>query len=135
MVTNQPAAAKGKTSLGNLFDVNKRLKALIPEIDEVFVCFHHPKGDSRCREKNLIKKCGCRKPETGLIEEACLKYRIDRERSFMAGDSYTDIQCGRAAGLKTVFLGDLKCDVCARLEYNKPDIIAPSLAKAVGELT
>lgn len=135
VVTNQPAAAKGKTSLGNLFDVNKRLKALIPEIDEVFVCFHHPKGDSRCREKNLIKKCRCRKPETGLIEEACLKYRIDRERSFMAGDSYTDIQCGRAAGLKTVFLGDLKCDVCARLEYNKPDIIAPSLAKAVGELT
>ena len=135
VVTNQPAAAKGKTSLGNLFDVNKRLKALIPEIDEVFVCFHHPKGDKGCPEKNLIKKCGCRKPGTGLIEEACSKYKIDRERSFMAGDSYTDVQCGRAAGLKTVFLGDLKCDVCAKLEYNKPDIIASHLAEAVDKLT
>ena len=131
VVTNQPAAAKGKTGLGDLFDINKRLTELIPEIDEIFMCPHHPKGDKRSRERNLIKDCACRKPKTGLIDEACTKYAVDKANSFMAGDSFTDVKCGRAAGIKTVFIGDYKCDVCARLGYDKPDIIAGSLAEAV----
>ena len=49
----------------------------------------------------------------------------------MAGDSYTDIKCGKAAGLRTVFIGDYKCDVCARLEFDKPDMTAPGLYDAV----
>ncbi len=131
IVTNQPAAAKGKTTLGDLFDINKKLKELIPEIDDIFVCFHHPLGTSFSPEKNLIRKCECRKPKAGLIREAQEKYAIDMSNSFMAGDSFTDIKCGRAAGVKTVFIGDYKCDICARLEYEKPDVIAPSLNKYV----
>ncbi len=127
VITNQPAAAKGKTTLGDLFDINKRLKELIPGIDDVFVCFHHPKGSDFSREKNLIRRCECRKPETGLILQAQEKYNIDMDDSFMAGDSFTDIRCGRAAGLKTVFIGDYKCDVCARLEYQKPDAVVKDL--------
>ena len=134
IVTNQPAAAKGKTSLGQIFDINKKLKELIPQIDEVFVCLHHPKGSEHSRERNLIGECRCRKPKTGLIDEARAKYAIDIERSFMAGDSYTDVQCGKAAGVQTVFIGDYKCDFCARLKYNKPDIVAGSLAEAVNIL-
>ncbi|MBQ7584071.1 MAG: HAD-IIIA family hydrolase [Lachnospiraceae bacterium] len=135
IVTNQPAAAKGKTGLGELFDVNKKLKELVPGIDEVFMCPHHPIGSPRGRERNLIVKCGCRKPGTGLIDQAGAKYAIDTDSSFMAGDSFTDVLCGRAAGLKTVFIGDYKCDVCARLEYEKPDIIAKDLAAAVEGIT
>lgn len=131
IVTNQPAAAKGKTSLGMLFDINKRLRKLIPEIDEVFMCPHHPKGSDFSRERNLIVECSCRKPETGMIDEAASKYAIDMDGSFMAGDSYTDVKCGRAAGLKTVFIGDYKCDLCSRLCYEKPDMIAGNLGHAV----
>ena len=127
VITNQPAAAKGKTSLGMLWDINKRLLELIPEIDEVFMCPHHPKGDDRSREKNLIGPCKCRKPGTGMIDEACARYAVDRDSSFMAGDSFTDIECGRAGGLKTVFIGDYKCDVCARLEHKRPDVIVKNL--------
>lgn len=131
VITNQPAAAKGKTGLGDLFDVNKKLTELMPQIDEVFMCPHHPVGNERAVEKNLIKKCDCRKPGTGLIEQACLKYSIDRSLSFMAGDSFTDVECGKRAGLKTVFIGDFKCDVCARLDHDKPDVVAKSLKEAV----
>lgn len=134
VVTNQPAAAKGKTSLGTLWDINKRLLELIPDIDDVFMCPHHPKGDSRSREKELIGPCKCRKPGTGMIDEACARYAIDRDSSFMAGDSYTDIECGRRAGLKTVFIGDYKCDICARLEYNKPDAVYKSLYEYTGNI-
>ncbi|MCR5651455.1 MAG: HAD-IIIA family hydrolase [Lachnospiraceae bacterium] len=130
VVTNQPAAAKGKACLCDLYDVNSRLKELIPGIDDIFVCFHHPKGSSRSTEKSLIRKCHCRKPGTGLISQAQSKYLIDMSASFMAGDSFTDIECANAAGLKSVFVGDYKCDVCARLKFEKPDIIAPDLLTA-----
>ena len=137
IITNQPAAAKGKTSLGNLFDVNKRLKELIPEIDEVFMCPHHPGGKVSAGIKlptarqDLIGKCTCRKPGTGLIDQAKAKYAIDMESSFLAGDSFTDVACGRRAGVRTVFIGDYKCDVCAKLGYEKPDITATDLSDAV----
>ena len=134
VVTNQPAAAKGKTSLENLFDINKKLKELIPGIDDIFVCFHHPKGSEYSRERRLIGECACRKPKTGLIDEAVSKYAVDMAASFMAGDSYTDMICAKKAGLKTVFIGDLKCDICAKLEYSKPDIVAPDLARAVDRI-
>ena len=135
VVTNQPAAAKGKADPGTLMDINRKLTELIPEIDDVFVCMHHPVGSPRCKEKGLIRKCDCRKPGIGLIEEAAARYCIDMKASFMAGDSYTDIVCGKAAGLRTVFLGDLKCDICKRLSYDKPDIIASSLWDALGMLS
>ncbi|MBO5552037.1 MAG: HAD-IIIA family hydrolase, partial [Lachnospiraceae bacterium] len=131
VVTNQPAAAKGKTGLEDLIAINRRLVELIPEIDGVFACYHHPKGDKRSKEPGLIRSCKCRKPGTGLIDEACSVYAVDRSQSFMAGDSFTDIICGRDAGVRTVFIGNYKCDVCERLEYNKPDITAGSLDEAV----
>ena len=134
IVTNQPGAAKGKTSLGLIYDTNKRLMELIPGIDEVFMCPHHPKGEKRSREQNLIRVCECRKPGTGMIDDACAKYAVDKAGSFMAGDSCTDIECGRKAGVSTVFIGDYKCDMCARLSYDKPDMIAGSLAEAVEKI-
>ncbi|MCR5748123.1 MAG: HAD-IIIA family hydrolase [Lachnospiraceae bacterium] len=137
IITNQPAAAKGKTDLGTLWDINKKLLELIPEIDDVFMCPHHPEGSSHCKEPVLIGKCDCRKPKAGLIDEACSCYKVDKGASFMAGDSFTDIMCGRAAGLKTVFVGNYKCDVCARLEYDKPDMIVngiSELAEVIGDM-
>jgi len=137
VVTNQPAAAKGKTSLLNLYDINTHFVELAAEggceIDDVFMCHHYPKKLEHSKDDYLIKLCDCRKPKPGLINKAFDKYNIDKERSFMVGDSFTDVVAGRAAGLKTVFLGDYKCDVCARLEYNKPDYIVKNLSE-LGEL-
>lgn len=135
VVTNQPAAAKGKAKLETLFDINRRLRELVPGIDDVFVCFHHPKGSSFSKEKELIGQCDCRKPKTGLIRQAWLKYAVDMQASFMAGDSFTDVECATAAGLKAVFIGDFKCDACIRLKEKKPDIIAPDLLSAVKMIT
>ncbi|MBO6112257.1 MAG: HAD-IIIA family hydrolase, partial [Lachnospiraceae bacterium] len=103
MVTNQPAAAKGKTTLKKLYDVNTCVCRTFMEngadIDKAELCPHHPKGNSRTREPFLIKKCDCRKPGNGMIEEICRVYSIDRENSYMAGDSYTDIAAGKKSGL------------------------------------
>jgi len=139
IVSNQPAAAKGKVTLSELYDINlfmvKELMKEGIEIAEVLICPHHPVGSSRTKEKFLIRKCGCRKPEPGLLLRIMKKYNIDVKRSYMIGDAYTDMLAGRNAGVKTAFVGDYKCDVCGRLDFAKPDIIGRNLLEVAGEIS
>ncbi len=138
IVTNQPGAAKGKTDLATLYDINTYMIGCLAkegvEIDDLFMCPHYPKELPLTKEKFLIKKCNCRKPEPGLIYRAMRKYGIDMQRSFMIGDSCTDVTAGAAVGLSTVFIGDLKCDLCKKLADLSPDFIAKDLADAAEDL-
>ncbi len=130
VVTNQPGAAKGKTTLCNLYDINTAFCEQV-EVDDVFMCTHYPEALPMTKETYLIRTCNCRKPRPGLLENATKKYNIDLKRSYMVGDSYTDVLAGRAAGVKTVLLGGMRCDVCERLEYNKPDHILKDLTELI----
>lgn len=139
VVTNQPAAAKGKTTLAMLYDINrhmvKLLKGMGIEISGVLMCPHHPKGSRNAGETFLIADCGCRKPNPGMITKILETHCIDLDRSCMVGDSHTDIAAGKAAGIRTVLLGDYKCDICAKLKYSRPDIICQNLKDAAGKLS
>lgn len=134
IVTNQPAAAKGKTTLKNLYDINTyMIDALSKEgvvIDDLFMCPHYPKELPMTKEKFLIKECNCRKPKPGLIYKAMKKYNINLEESVMIGDSCTDITAGNTVGIKTVFLGDIKCDMCKKLSTVSPTYISKDLLEA-----
>ncbi len=135
LVTNQPAAAKGKATLEDLYDINTCLCKMLAEkgiyVDGVEICPHYPKASEYTKEKFLIKDCRCRKPKIGMIESIMNRFSIDIEHSWMVGDSYTDVLAGRRAGLKTAFLGNFKCDVCKCLEYNWPDLVCNSLADLI----
>ncbi|MCR4908498.1 MAG: HAD-IIIA family hydrolase [Lachnospiraceae bacterium] len=142
VVTNQPAAAKGKAKLLTLMDINTAFAGELAEegidIEAVYTCFHHPTGAGGTGrgDRRLIRDCDCRKPKTGLIFKGREAYNLDWENSFMVGDSATDIEAGRSAGLKTALIGDLKCDICARLNYCRPDGIYSDLlsfAKSIRE--
>ncbi len=61
-------------------------------IDEFYFCPHKPEDN-----------CSCRKPKTGMIDEAVEKYGIKREKSFVIGDKESDIELGINAGI-TPFL-------------------------------
>ena len=131
IVTNQPGAAKGKTSYLMLCRINDELMKLIHSeginISGIELCPHHPAGSEDSNEKFLIHECTCRKPNTGMIDSICSKFRIDRKNSWMIGDSATDVICGKNAGLKTAFIGNFKCDACHVLNFNKPDLICSGL--------
>jgi D-glycero-D-manno-heptose 1,7-bisphosphate phosphatase len=61
---------------------------------DIFYCPHAPD-----------MKCGCRKPEVGMIVQAELKYGLfDYEHSWMIGDKLTDISLGHRIGVKTALL-------------------------------
>ena len=52
----------------------------------IFFSVHHPK-----KEVGDFKKfCKCRKPGNKLLEDAILKWNIDRKSSFMIGDRISD---------------------------------------------
>ena len=134
VVTNQPAAAKGKVTLKRLYDINTYMISELQKenvyIDDVYMCPHYEKELPQTKEKFLIKECNCRKPKPGLIFKALRKYNIDLSKSYMIGDSCTDIEAGAAAGIRTVFLGSIKCDLCKKLGDLEPTFIAKDLSEA-----
>ncbi len=76
-------------------------------IDGIYYC-PHDNGDA----------CNCRKPKTGLFEEAGrdlekLGITVDRSRSWMIGDEDTDIIAGRSYGVNTVKIGEEVPDLLA----------------------
>lgn len=124
VVTNQPAAAKGKTDLEKLFQINHRLKKILEEkevlLDALFLCPHHPEGSPQSADSFLIQPCACRKPGPGLLEKGAGIFGIDKENSYMIGDSWRDIGAGKAFGVKTVFLGNP--EIGSRKNEDEPDL-------------
>ena len=78
--------------------------------------------------------CDCRKPKPGLLNQMFRDFPgFVRTASWMIGDGVTDVQAGRQAGVKTIFLGPQKCDACKifeRLDI-RPDHWAADLREAV----
>ena len=89
--TNQPDVARGTQRREVVEAMNARLLAALP-IREIFVCYED--GDD----------CPRRKPNPGLLLEAAAVHGIDLAASFMVGDRWRDVEAGRRAGCRTVFI-------------------------------
>ena len=48
--------------------------------------------------------CECRKPATGMIRQAAADLNIDLAQSWLIGDTTTDIQTARNAGLRSILV-------------------------------
>jgi histidinol-phosphate phosphatase family protein len=104
IVTNQPAAAKKKTTFLNLEEVQKKVvleaEKAGAKILSSQICFHRAEDS-----------CDCRKPKTGLLEAAfSLHSNYLKTESWMVGDGVTDIQAGAYFGVKTAYLGPQKLE-------------------------
>ncbi len=109
VVTNQPVIARGECTIEELERIHERLETLLGRegayLDDIFYCPHHPdKGFAGERPQYKIR-CDCRKPKPGLLLQAAQRYHIDLVRSYMVGDSESDVLAGAAAGCKSVYLG------------------------------
>ena len=100
VVTNQSGVARGyypEADVRRLHDwMNEELKKEGAHLDALFYCPHYPEG----KIPEYAKICDCRKPAAGMIDAACAKYDIDRTRAVLIGDSESDMECARRAGVR-----------------------------------
>lgn len=92
VVTNQPDIARGTTTRAAVDDINKKLAETLP-LRDFRICPHD--SDDHCE---------CRKPKPGLLLAASRELGIDLSASFMVGDRWRDVEAGRRAGCKTLFV-------------------------------
>lgn len=104
VVSNQAGVARGYFTEETVRDLNcyiqDSLAAQGALIDRFYYCPHHTEGVV----EEYRKACDCRKPNTGMIEQAARDFGIDLAASFMVGDQLSDIETGRRAGCRTVLV-------------------------------
>ena len=134
VVTNQPVVARGEITIEGLAQVHARLESQLGAegafIDGIYFCPHHPDKGFPGEVPELKGPCLCRKPEPGLIDQACRDLSIDRRNSWMIGDTTSDIEAGRRAGIRTILLRTGYAGSDAKHAI-RPDYICPDLPDAV----
>lgn len=97
VATNQPDVGRGIQLQSAVESMHTRLRELIPEISRIEVCY--APGQGRVAPDDYR-----RKPAPGMLTDAAAALGLDLARSWMIGDRWRDIECGKRAGVRTVFI-------------------------------
>jgi len=125
IISNQAGVGRGIYSQSSLDDVTKNMVREIESqggyIRSINYCTHKPD-----------EGCPCRKPKTGMIENATKGLDIDFKNTYFIGDTKLDIGAGKNMGCKTILLltGKVNPSDIKNLEY-QPDFVKNSLKEAV----
>ncbi len=128
VITNQSGIGRGYFTEHQLMSIHERMTEEFQQfdviLDGIYYCPHHPED-----------KCKCRKPQTGLFEQAITEHNIDVQKSFMIGDKILDIEAGKKTGTKTILIPEPHVrDECLSKEITweySPDYIADDFCNAV----
>jgi histidinol-phosphate phosphatase family protein len=108
VISNQPIIAKGFCREADVQAVHNKLETLLGEqhafLDRIYYCPHHPEKGFEGERVDLKIACDCRKPGIGLIQRAARDLNIDLKRSWLVGDTTTDVQTARNAGLQSILV-------------------------------
>ena len=123
IVTNQSGIGRGVFTLEDFEKFNNHLINILEKnniiIEKTYLCHHQPN-----------EKCDCRKPSIKFIKEAEKEFNIDLKNSLVIGDHTHDVEMGKKAGCKTIYVltghGEKHKD---ELEV-KPDFIMSNLYEA-----
>ena len=117
VVTNQPVIARGEVSFAELTEIHNKMETLLGEdgayLDAIYFCPHHPDKGFDGEIPELKFDCDCRKPKPGMLIKAAKEFNIDLTKSWMVGDSDSDIMAGKNAGCSTVLIGESDENMCA----------------------
>ncbi|MDX2194681.1 MAG: HAD-IIIA family hydrolase [Gemmatimonadales bacterium] len=116
IITNQPDLARGRMDACDHAEMMAAATAATAP-DDVAVC-PHDDADA----------CQCRKPRPGLVLALASRWSVDLAASWLIGDSWRDVEAGRAAGCRTVLVGP------GDRPGLQPDLSAADLPSAVALL-
>lgn len=114
LITNQQGVGKGLMTAAELDRVSDHMQALLAEhnamVDAIYTCTDLDSVQSPRR-----------KPAPGMLLEAMADHELDASRCWFLGDSITDAQAGRSAGVRTALVGEF--------EASEADVVAGTLAQ------
>jgi D-glycero-D-manno-heptose 1,7-bisphosphate phosphatase len=94
VATNQPDVGRGTLQQEVVEMIHQHMRHVLP-LDRIEVCYHAGRGESAC---------DCRKPRPGMLLRSAHALNIDLKASWMVGDRWRDIDCGHAAGCRTILI-------------------------------
>ena len=104
VVTNQAGIARGFYTEADMNRLHEHLRAELAahdvHIDAIYHCPHHPQG----KVAEYAISCDCRKPAPGMLLQAAREMNLDLSASVLVGDKISDIEAGRAAGMRLAVL-------------------------------
>ena len=135
LITNQAGVARGYFSEDVIQKVHDQLTHDLQngsaKLDAIYYCAHHPSVG----EPPYRFDCDCRKPRTGLIQQAAKDFEIDMAASWMAGDRYSDVELARNAGVRSAFVlsgyGRGEWEYQSQAWAHQPDLVCENLLEAV----
>ena len=97
IITNQSVIGRELVSAATVAQINhyllKQVRASGGRIDGLYLCPHAPDD-----------ACECRKPRPGLLLQAASELQLDLHRSWLIGDSLTDLKAAIAAGVRPILV-------------------------------
>lgn len=90
--TNQPDVARGWQPQAIVDSFHEKIQSDLP-VAGIYACYHDEQHD-----------CPCRKPKPGMLVQGSEDFEVDLAQSWMVGDRWKDIEAGKAAGCRTVYL-------------------------------
>ena len=126
VVTNQSGVGRGYFDEQRLAEVHAELQRQLAEhgiaVRGIWYCPHHPE-----------LRCGCRKPEPGLLHAAMDQLGYQKDQVLVVGDKACDIELGARLGVRTALVrtgygaGTEQAAAC------RPDHVVDSLAELARE--
>jgi D-glycero-D-manno-heptose 1,7-bisphosphate phosphatase len=99
VATNQSGIARGLVTLDDYNAVRSRLDELLARegarIDASYFCPHHPDADG---------PCPCRKPGTGMFEDAIRDFHLRGDAGAYIGDRWRDVVPSRKLGGRGIMI-------------------------------
>lgn len=104
IITNQSGVARGYFPIELLHEIHSLMIDTLrhdgANIDAVFFCPHYAGG----KVPEYSHECDCRKPRTGLIDQARDSFNIDMSRSYLIGDHTTDLELAHRCNLEGIMV-------------------------------
>jgi D-glycero-D-manno-heptose 1,7-bisphosphate phosphatase len=123
VITNQSGVGRGYYGMAQVEAVHERLRELLAadrvELNGIYVCPHAPDDG-----------CNCRKPRTGLLEQARRDLGFSPHKCFVIGDKPTDVGLGKAVGATTILVRTGYGNATEADPNVSPDLVADDLFEA-----
>jgi D-glycero-D-manno-heptose 1,7-bisphosphate phosphatase len=131
LVTNQSGVARGLYTEELVGEVHSRLNDDLEEggarLDGIYYCPH-----------GLTESCECRKPNPGMLLRAETELGVDLSRSYVIGDTYSDLEMAWRVGARAVLVltgyGRGNYEHHRKEWARQPDVVAQNLFAAVTEI-